>query len=84
MLEDYKALPIDDPVLAKLNEFVAPRKAPMPDEWYKEDQSLGCRCEARPSDDGRAGLGKPAARGFFLRGIKFSGAALQKGGSQKP
>ncbi len=34
MLADYQAPPIDDKILATLTEFVAERKAAMPDEWY--------------------------------------------------
>lgn len=34
MLADYKAPPIDDEIRAALTEFVAARKASMPDEWY--------------------------------------------------
>ena len=34
MLADYKAPPIDDEIRAALTEFVAARKASMPDKWY--------------------------------------------------
>lgn len=34
MLEDYEAPPMDAPVHAALVDFVATRKASMPDEWY--------------------------------------------------
>ena len=34
MLADYQAPPMDDDVRAALTEFVAERKASMPDEWY--------------------------------------------------
>ena len=34
MLNDYKPPPMDDTVRAALTEFVAKRKASMPDEWY--------------------------------------------------
>jgi trimethylamine---corrinoid protein Co-methyltransferase len=34
MLADYKAPPMDDTLYATLTEFVANRKAAMPDEWY--------------------------------------------------
>tara|TARA_E500000178_G_scaffold339986_1_gene382164 strand:+ start:1710 stop:1814 length:105 start_codon:yes stop_codon:yes gene_type:complete len=34
MLTDYNSPPIDEKSLANLNEFVAARKASMPDEWY--------------------------------------------------
>lgn len=34
MLEDYAPPPMDDAVKAALTEFVAARKASMPDEWY--------------------------------------------------
>lgn len=33
-LSDYKTPPMDESILAALNEFVAGRKASMPDEWY--------------------------------------------------
>lgn len=34
MLSDYKTPPMDEGILAALSEFVAARKASMPDEWY--------------------------------------------------
>jgi trimethylamine--corrinoid protein Co-methyltransferase len=34
MLADYKKPAIDENIQAALNEFVATRKASMPDEWY--------------------------------------------------
>ena len=34
MLDGYKKPSLDDDVLGALNEFVASRKASMPDEWY--------------------------------------------------